>query len=204
MNNLSLIGKKAPIFNAKSVNGKNEIIDFSLENVLNKSSTKGVLLFFYPLNFTFVCPTELVKLNEYLEEFDKRGIVVCAISVDSQYSHLAWKQKDVCDGGIGDVNFEMISDLNKSISSSYGVLSEGGVAYRGTFFIDEDGIIRHASLNDLMIGRNIDEILRIIDAYKFYQKNGDVCPVNWKLGEPGMEASVNGVQDYMTSRYSDN
>jgi peroxiredoxin (alkyl hydroperoxide reductase subunit C) len=200
-----LIGRQAPLFTAKAVNGKNEIFDFCLESFLNKSSTKGVLLFFYPLNFTFVCPTELVKLNEYLSEFEQRGIVVCTVSVDSEYSHLAWKNKSVSEGGIGDVGFNMISDLSHEISLKYGLLSENGrVSYRGTIFIDENGLVRHVSINDLMIGRNIDEIIRIIDAFKFFEKNGDVCPANWKPGDSGMEPSLRGVQDYMTSNCHDN
>jgi len=202
---MSLIGKNAPLFNSKAVNGKNEIIDFSLELLLNKSSTRGVLLFFYPLNFTFVCPTELVKLNELLDEFEKRGISVLTISVDSEYSHLAWKEKEISEGGIGNVGFTMISDLDHSISSQYGVLTENNkVSYRATIFIDENGIIRHFSVNDLMIGRNIDEMLRIIDAYKFYEKNGEVCPVNWKQGDSGMEASTQGVKDYMMTQNYNN
>ena len=202
MNNGILIGKNAPCFVAKAVNSKNEIIDFCLESILNKSSTKGVILFFYPLNFTFVCPTELVKLNEYIELFEKRGIMVCTISVDSEYSHLAWKNSSVSEGGIGDVSFNMISDLDHKISSAYGVLTENGkVAYRATFFIDENGIIRYLSVNDLMIGRNIDEILRVIDAFKFFEKNGDVCPVNWKNGDDGMSPTLCGVKDYMISNY---
>jgi peroxiredoxin (alkyl hydroperoxide reductase subunit C) len=198
---MCIIGKSAQYFNAKAINSKNEIIDFSLESVLNKSSTKGVLLFFYPLNFTFVCPTELVKLNEDLHEFEKRGIVVCSISVDSEYAHLTWKQTDVLDGGIGNVSFNMISDLDKNISKQYNVLkNEPEISYRATVFIDENGIVRYFAINDLMIGRNIEEILRIIDAYKFYEKNGDVCPVNWKNGDHGIEATLSGVKDYMTSK----
>lgn len=197
-----LVGRKAPFFKAKMVNPEGKICDFCLETTLDKASTKGVLLFFYPLDFTFVCPTELVELNKKISEFEDRGIVVASISVDSEYSHCAWRKTKITEGGIGEVAFKMISDLDHSISKAYDVLSANErVSLRASFYIDADGIVRHQSINDLPIGRNIDEILRVIDAFKFYEKKGEVCPVNWKSGDSGMEPTIRGVSDYMTSNY---
>ena len=198
----SLVGREAPNFQAKAINDQNEIVDVCLETILNKNSTKGVVLFFYPLNFTFVCPTELVQLNKTFNEFEKRGIVVMAISVDSKYSHLAWKNMPLTQGGVGCLNYLMVSDIKKEIGCTYGILASGNeVALRATFFIDANGIVRHQSVNDLPIGRNINEIIRIIDAYKHYEKNGEVCQANWQPGSQGFEPSQSGVCDFMTSNY---
>lgn len=200
-----LVGRQAPDFTAKAVNSKGEIFDFSLEYYLSKNNIKGVLLFFYPLNFTFVCPTELVKLHHYTAEFEKRGVILAGISVDSEYSHLQWRKLELEEGGIGDLDYTLISDLSKEITNAYGVMSPNkSVALRAAFFIDGEGIVRHQTINDLPIGRNIEELLRVIDAWKYHEKHGEVCPVDWKVGSHGMKATACGVSDYMTSEYSNN
>jgi len=212
---MTLIRKKAPDILLDGVDAKGSFVSFSLYEQLEKNSTKGVLLFFYPLDFTFVCPTELIKLNEAFGAFQERGIIVVGISVDSKFSHKAWREKDVKDGGVGHLNYTLLSDINKTTARNYGVLIENEmnfddnidevqkevdeIALRSTIFIDSEGIVRYQSTNDLPIGRNIDEIIRIIDAWKFHEKNGEVCPVNWKQGDSGMEATEEGLKDYMSS-----
>jgi alkyl hydroperoxide reductase subunit AhpC len=143
---------------------------------------KYVLLFFYPLDFTFVCPTEIIAFSDKIEEFHKRGAEVIGCSVDSQFSHLAWIKTPRADGGLGGLKYPLLADLTKKISADYGVLLEGGIALRGTFLIDKNGILRHSLINDLPLGRNIDEALRMIDALQFFEQHGEVCPANWKPG----------------------
>lgn len=190
---MSLVGKKAPHFNTTAVaNGK--IIDsISLEDFTNKY----VVLFFYPLDFTFVCPTELHAFQEKLEEFRSRGAEVIGCSVDSQFSHLAWVQTPKSKGGIEGVSYPLLSDLNKSIAKDYGVLKEDvGIAYRGLFLIDRSGVVRQQVIHDLPLGRSVDESLRVLDALIFHETNGDVCPANWKKGKKSMQASQEGLVNY--------
>jgi alkyl hydroperoxide reductase subunit AhpC len=172
------VQKPAPDFTATAVVGG----EFK-QLTLSKFRGKYVLLFFYPLDFTFVCPTEIVAFSDRIAEFEKRGCQVLGASVDSHYSHLAWIKTPRKEGGLGDLKYPLLSDLNKTISREYGVLlDDGGVALRGLFLIDREGIIRHITINDLPLGRNVDEALRVLDALQFYEKNGEVCPANWKPG----------------------
>ncbi|MDD3595631.1 peroxiredoxin, partial [Sulfuricurvum sp.] len=169
-----LVTKKAPDFTATTVLGNNQIVDnFNLYENLGE---KGAVLFFYPLDFTFVCPSEIIAFDHRLDEFTARGINVIGVSVDSQFSHFAWKNTPVKEGGIGQVRYPLVADLNKQISRDYDVLFGESVALRGSFLIDKDGTIRHAVINDLPLGRNIDEMLRMIDAMLFTNEHGEVCP----------------------------
>lgn len=190
----SLIGKRAPEFTAPAVLGDNSIGELSLESVKGKYA----VLFFYPLDFTFVCPTEILEFNRKYVEFRERGVEVIGVSVDSQYSHLAWKNTPVDKGGIGNVQYPLVADLTKKISSDYGVLlEEAGVALRGTFLIDKEGVVRHSVINDLPLGRNIDETLRMVEALQYHEEHGEVCPANWKDGEEAMTATSEGVASYL-------
>jgi peroxiredoxin (alkyl hydroperoxide reductase subunit C) len=190
---MSLIGKKAPEFNAKAV-VKNKIEEaFSLENY----SGKYVVFFFYPLDFTFVCPTELHAFQEKLKEFEKLGAQVIGCSVDSCFSHLAWLNTPKVKGGIEGVSYPLVSDLNKSIARSFHVLKEDeGIAYRGLFLIDRAGIIRHQLINDLPLGRSVDEVLRLLGALIFHEEHGEVCPANWTSGAKAMKPTEQGLAEY--------
>jgi len=191
----TLIGKKAPTFTAPAVMPNNTIQDFSLEDTKGKYT----VLFFYPLDFTFVCPTEILEFNNKLGQFKERGAEVVGVSVDSQYSHLAWKNTPVKKGGIGDVQYPLVADLTKQIASDYGVLVEdGGVALRGTFLIDKEGVVQHAVVNNLGLGRNIDEALRMVDALAHHEKYGEVCPAGWNRGDDAMTPSTEGVANYLS------
>lgn len=188
-----LIGKRAPHFKARAVI-KGKIMDaFSLSDL----EGKYVLFFFYPLDFTFVCPTELHAFQEKLEEFHHRGAQVVGCSVDSWYTHAAWVKQPKAEGGIQGVEYPIISDLNKDIARNYHVLKEDeGLAYRGQFLIDKKGIIRHQLVNDLPIGRSVDEALRLLDALIFHEKNGEVCPANWTTGAKSMKPTQEGLIQY--------
>jgi len=183
------IGKPAPDFTAQAVS------DGSFENVtLSQYRGQYVVLFFWPLDFTFVCPTEIVAFNDALPKFQERNAVVLGCSVDSQYTHLAWQRAPRKDGGLGPIQFPMIADQTHSIARDYGVLLEdGGVALRGLFLLDKHGVVRHILINDLPLGRSVDEALRMVDALAFYEHHGEVCPANWKPGaatiKPDMEGS---------------
>lgn len=191
------IGKTAPNFVAKAVMPDNSIeFEFDLKEF---SAGKKTVLFFYPLDFTFVCPSEIIAFNNRLQEFHDRNTNVIAISVDSHFSHLAWKNVTPSNGGIGNVQFPMVSDLNKNISESYNLLNGDGVAFRGTYLIDEEFKVRHMLINDLPIGRNVDETLRTIDALNFHQEHGDVCPANWQKGSQGMQATTQGVAQFLAT-----
>tara|TARA_B100000809_G_scaffold215850_1_gene221233 strand:+ start:1601 stop:2233 length:633 start_codon:yes stop_codon:yes gene_type:complete len=207
----NLIGKKAPAFSADAVvNGGEFVENFSLEQYIGE---KEVIFFFYPLDFTFVCPTELLAFQAKLGEFEKRGVAVVGCSVDSKFSHWAWLNTEKNDGGIKGVKYPLVSDLSKTIAENYGVLAgeydfndEGEatfigapVAFRGTFLIDKAGVIRHSVINDLPLGRSIDESLRMVDALQYFEKHGEVCPANWKEGEDAMTASTDGVAEYLAA-----
>lgn len=188
-----LIGQPAPVFNSKAVLKGQILDDFSLQNFLGKY----VIFFFYPLDFTFVCPTELHKFQDKLQDFQERNAEVVACSVDSPYSHSTWLQIPKKKGGIEGISYTLVSDLNKTIATSYHVLNKKeGVAFRGLFLIDQMGIIRHQLINDLPIGRSIDEVLRILDALIFFEKYGEVCPANWKVGEKALEPTTQGLESY--------
>ncbi|MBM3860744.1 MAG: peroxiredoxin [Verrucomicrobia bacterium] len=180
----TLVQKPAPDFKATAVvNGAFEEISLS-----EYKGKKYVLLYFYPLDFTFVCPTEILAFNEKLAEFTKRNTVVLGISVDSQYTHLAWINTPRKQGGLGGLDYPLVSDLNKKIATDYGVLTaDGAVALRGLFLIDRDGTVRHALVNDLPIGRSVDEAIRVLDALQHFEQHGEVCPANWRPGEKTMK-----------------
>jgi peroxiredoxin (alkyl hydroperoxide reductase subunit C) len=208
---MSLVRKKAPAFVAPAVvNGTEIVEDFSLEQYLGK---KYVVFFFYPLDFTFVCPTELLAFQELLPEFEKRGCAVVGCSVDSKYSHFAWLTTPKKKGGIEGVKYPVVADLSKSISSNYGVLAgdfgytEDGLmdfqgdaqAFRGTFLIDKEGIVRHSVINDMPLGRNIHETLRMVDALIHHETYGEVCPANWSEGQEAMKETAEGVASYLSA-----
>jgi peroxiredoxin (alkyl hydroperoxide reductase subunit C) len=191
-----LVGKEAPDFTASAVMPDNQIDDnFNLKSYLKG---KVGILFFYPLDFTFVCPSEIISFNNKLNEFKSRGVEVIGVSVDSKFSHLAWKNTAVNEGGIGQVQYPIVSDIKKQIARDYDVLIESeGVALRGTFLIDKEGVVRNQVINDLPLGRSIDEALRIVDALNFHEEHGEVCPAGWNRGSEGMEASPEGVAKYL-------
>ena len=207
-----LVTKKAPEFKTQAVMPDNTIQEVNLSDYKGKK----VVLFFYPLDFTFVCPTELLAFDKRLSEFESRGTQVLGCSVDSRWAHLAWKNTDINNGGIGNIQYPLLQDLDKSIARNYDVLvgasdvmveteeglettSIGGaVALRGSYLIDEEGVVRHAVLNDLPLGRNIDEMLRMIDALTHHQKHGEVCPAGWRDGDTAMDESPAGVSSYLS------
>ncbi len=196
-----LVTKKAPDFTATAVLADGQIVDnFNLyENI----GPKGAVLFFYPLDFTFVCPSEIIAFSHRAKEFTDRGVNIIGVSVDSQFSHFAWRETPVEKGGIGRINFPLVADLTKQISRDYDVLLEdAGVALRGSFLIDADGTIRHAVINDLPLGRNVDEMIRMVDAMIFTNEHGEVCPAGWQKGEEGMKPDSEGVAEYL-SKHAD-
>ncbi|WP_428357003.1 peroxiredoxin [Methyloprofundus sp.] len=192
-----LVGKQAPDFTVPAVLGNGEIVDsFSFSD-----ATKGkyAVLVFYPLDFTFVCPSELIALDHRMDEFTSRGVEVIAVSIDSHFTHNAWRNTPINDGGIGQVRYTMAADMAHSIVKDYDVECEApAVAYRGSFLIDTAGLVRHQVVNDLPLGRNIDEMLRMIDALQFHEEHGEVCPAGWKKGDAGMDASPAGVASYLS------
>lgn len=193
-----LVGRQAPDFTVAAVLGTGEIVD----SYNFKAATKGKysLIFFYPLDFTFVCPSELIALNKRIEDFNSRGVEVIGVSIDSQFTHNAYRNTSIQNGGIGPVQYTLAADVTHSICQSYGVEHpEAGVAFRGAFVIDDKGVVRSQIVNDLPIGRNIDEILRIIDAVQFFEEHGEVCPANWQKGKKSMKPSPQGVADFLSS-----
>ena len=193
---MSLVTKKAPDFTAVAVNADNT---FDSEFELGKLRGKYVVLFFYPLDFTFVCPTEIIAFDKKLAEFKELGAEVIGVSVDSQFTHAAWKNTPVDKGGIGNVQYPLVADLTKKISRKYGVLlKDAGVAFRGTFLIDKEGKVRHAVVNDLPLGRNIDEAVRMVKALQHVEEHGEVCPAGWNEGEEAMTPTADGVADYLS------
>lgn len=190
-----LVTNKVPNFKATAVLANNEIVeDFELYKNFGKN---GTVVFFYPLDFTFVCPSEIIAFDHRLEEFQKRGINVIGVSIDSQFSHFAWKNTPVKEGGIGQVRFPLVADITKQISRDFDVLVNESVALRGSFLIDKDGTVRHAVINDLPLGRNIDEMIRMVDTMLFVNEHGEVCPAGWQKGDEGMKASTKGVAEYL-------
>ncbi len=195
-----LVNKTAPFFadddkKFSAVLGNGQIVDdFSF-----KAATAGkyAVVFFYPLDFTFVCPSELIAFDHRLEEFKQRNVEVIGVSIDSQFSNNAWRNTPVNQGGIGPVGYTLVADLNHDICKAYDVESEGGVAFRGSFLIDKSGVVQHQVVNNLPLGRNIDEMIRMVDALQFFEENGEVCPAGWNKGKKGMKASTAGVAEYL-------
>jgi len=203
-----LVGKKAPVFKTDAVINGNQIVEnFSLDQYLGK---KYVLFFFYPADFTFVCPTEILAFQERINDFEERNVAVVGCSVDSAFSHWKWLQSELKDGGIKGVKYPIVADLSKTISENYDVLAgeydynENGESvfhgipqsYRGLFLIDKEGIVRHQLVNDMPLGRSVDEALRMVDALQYFEENGEVCPANWKKGDKALKPSQEGIADY--------
>ncbi len=191
-----LVGKQAPDFTAAAVLANGEIVDSYTFSTATKG--KKAVVFFYPLDFTFVCPSELLAFDHRISEFKKRNVEVIGVSIDSQFSHNAWRNTPVNEGGIGPVKYTLVADITHSICRAYDVEAADGVAYRGSFLIDEAGLVRHQVVNDLPLGRNVDEMLRMVDALAFHQEHGEVCPAGWKDGDKGMDASPAGVAAYLS------
>ncbi|WP_068858300.1 peroxiredoxin [Perlucidibaca aquatica] len=191
-----LVGKPAPDFTVPAVLADGTIVeDFSFS-----AATKGkyALVFFYPLDFTFVCPSELIALDHRIPDFKARNVEVVGVSIDSHFTHNAWRNTAVNDGGIGQVKYTLAADITHEIAKNYDVESAGGVAFRGAFLIDPEGVVRSQIVNDLPLGRSMDEILRLFDALQFHAEHGEVCPANWKKGDKGMDASPAGVAKYLS------
>ncbi|WP_069632276.1 peroxiredoxin [Campylobacter pinnipediorum] len=191
-----LVTKKAQDFTAAAVLGNNQIVgDFNLYKNIGE---KGAVVFFYPMDFTFVCPSEIIAFDKRYDEFKSRGIEVIAVSTDNEFSHFAWKETPVNKGGIGQVRFPIVADRNHEIAKAFDVLlKDAGIALRGSFLLDKDGTIRHAVVNDLPLGRNIDEMVRMVDTMIFTNEHGEVCPAGWNKGDAGMKPSTDGVADYL-------
>lgn len=192
-----LIAREAPDFTAPAVLPSGEINEqFKLSDLRGKY----VVLFFWPLDFTFVCPTEIIAHDRRLAQFKERNVEVVGISIDSQFTHFAWRSTPVKEGGIGPVQFPMVADITHAITQAYGVEHPGGVALRASFLIDRDGIVQHQVVNNLPLGRNVDEMLRMVDALQFTEAHGEVCPAGWQKGDEGMQPTAEGVASYLTSK----
>ena len=196
-----LVGQEAPDFTAAAVLGSGEIVD----NYNFKEATKGkyAVVFFYPLDFTFVCPSELIAFDHRLADFKAKNVEVIGVSIDSHFTHAAWRNTPVNQGGIGQIGYTLVADIKHEICQSFGVEAAGGVAYRGSFLIDKNGVVRHMVVNDLPLGRNVDEMLRMVDAIQFTEEHGEVCPAGWNKGKAGMKASTAGVADYLANHAKD-
>jgi peroxiredoxin (alkyl hydroperoxide reductase subunit C) len=194
----SLVAHQAPDFTATAV-----MPDGKFDEAFSLASLRGkyVILFFYPLDFTFVCPSEILAFDEALASFEERSAQVVGVSIDSHFTHLAWRKTPVEQGGIGPIRFPLVSDLKREIANRYGVLHDDGVALRGLFLIDGEGVVRHALINDLPLGRNVDEALRMLDALRFHEKRGEVCPANWSDGKEGMKPTAEGVASYLKNQF---
>ncbi len=192
-----LVGRPAPDFTAAAVLGNGEIVDsFTLSEAIKG---KKAVIFFYPLDFTFVCPSELIAFDKRYEEFQKRGVEVIGVSIDSQFTHNAWRKTPINQGGIGEVKYTMVADVKHEVCQAYDVEHpEAGVAFRGSFLIDGEGMVRHQVVNDLPLGRNIDEMLRMVDALNFHEEHGEVCPAGWQEGKAGMSADPEGVAKFLS------
>ncbi len=191
----TLVTQEAPDFTATTVMGDNS---FNEEFTLSSFRGKYIVLFFYPLDFTFVCPSEIIAFDKALDRFREKNCEVIGVSVDSQFTHWAWKNTPVNEGGIGNIRYPLVADLNKEIAEKYGVLLPDGIALRGLFLIDKDGIVRHSVINDLPLGRNVEEAIRMLDALQFHETHGDVCPANWKEGQDAMTPTADGVSSYLS------
>jgi peroxiredoxin (alkyl hydroperoxide reductase subunit C) len=189
-----LVTKEAPDFTATAVLADNS---FNANFKLSDFRGKYVVLFFYPLDFTFVCPSEILAFNKAERKFSESNCQLIGVSVDSHFTHLAWKNTPINSGGIGNICYPLVSDLNKSISKDYGILLDNGVALRGLFLVDKTGIVRHQIVNDLPLGRNVNEALRLLDALQFTEEYGDVCPANWHRGDEAMKPTAEGVASYL-------
>ena len=191
-----LVTKKAPNFKAPAVLADNQIVeDFELARNLGRN---GAVVFFWPKDFTFVCPSEIIAMDHRVKAFAEKGFNVIGVSIDSDFVHFAWKNTPVNQGGIGNVQFPMVSDITKQISRDYEVLIDEAVALRGSFLIDKNQVVRHAVINDLPLGRNMDEMLRMCDALTFFEEHGEVCPAGWNKGDKGMKADAKGVAEYLS------
>ncbi|WP_166269379.1 peroxiredoxin [Marinobacter caseinilyticus] len=191
-----LVGKPAPDFTVPAVMGDGTIVDEY--NLAEAIEGKPAILFFYPLDFTFVCPSELIALNKRMDAFEERGVEVISVSIDSHFTHNAWRNTPEDKGGIGKVRYTMAADMNHDIAKAFDVESEGGMAFRGAFLIDKKGVVRSQIINDLPLGRNIDELVRLVDALQFHEEHGEVCPAGWTKGDKGMDASPEGVAKYLS------
>lgn len=192
-----LVGRKAPDFTCAAVLGDGSIVDEF--KFMEATKGKHRLVFFYPLDFTFVCPSELIALDKRMDEFKARGVEVVGVSIDSQFTHNAWRNTPVDKGGIGPVKYTLAADVTHQIARDFGVETpDGAVAFRGAFLIDKDGLVRHQVVNDLPLGRNIDELVRMVDALQFFEENGEVCPAGWQKGKSGMKADPKGVAEYLS------
>jgi peroxiredoxin (alkyl hydroperoxide reductase subunit C) len=193
-----LVGRNAPDFTAPAVLGDGSIVDEY--HFASAIKDKYAVVFFYPLDFTFVCPSELIAFDHRLEEFTKRNVEVIGVSIDSHFTHNAWRNTPVNEGGIGPVRYTLVADMTHNICKSFDVETpDGAVAFRGSFLIDRAGLVRHQVVNDLPLGRNIDEMIRMVDALQFTEEHGEVCPAGWKEGDKGMNASPDGVAEYLAS-----
>jgi len=191
-----LVGKPAPDFTCNAVLGSGEIVDnFTLSETLKG---KYGLVFFYPLDFTFVCPSELLAVDHRMDKFKELGVEVIGVSIDSHFTHNAWRNTDINNGGIGPVKYTLAADINHDICQAYDVESDGGVAFRGAFIIDKEGVVRSQTVNDLPLGRNFDEFIRVVEALQFHEEHGEVCPAGWNKGDKGMTASPDGVAAYLS------
>jgi alkyl hydroperoxide reductase subunit AhpC len=194
-----LVTKEAPWFSAQVVMPDGTFKQVSLEDYHGKY----LLLFFYPLDFTFVCPTEIIAFSEAIDRFEALGVAVLGCSVDSQYSHLAWRNTPRREGGIGQIKYPLIADLDKNIAAAYDVLLDDGIALRGLFLIDKEGIVRHQVVNDLPLGRSVDEALRMVKALQYFEKNGEVCPANWKEGAASIKPEPAASREFFEAEYAD-
>ncbi len=191
-----LVTEKAPDFEAPAVMPDGTIKDdFKLSDL----EGKYVVLFFWPLDFTFVCPTEIIAHDSRIDEFKKRGVEVVGVSIDSQFSHFAWRETPPEKGGVGQIQFPMVADVKHTITQAYGIEHPAGVALRASFLIDKSGVVQHQVVNNLPLGRNVDEMLRLVDALQFTEEHGEVCPAGWQKGEEGMAATAEGVAEYLTA-----
>jgi peroxiredoxin (alkyl hydroperoxide reductase subunit C) len=201
-----LVGKQAPFFDSAektfaAVQGDGQIVENF--NFKNATAGKYAVVFFYPLDFTFVCPSELIAFDHRLEEFKKRNVEVIGVSIDSHFTHAAWRNTPVDKGGIGQVGYPLVADIQHELCKAFDVEADGGVAFRGSFLIDKSGVVQHQVVNNLPLGRNIDEMLRMVDALQFFEENGEVCPAGWSKGKKGMQASPEGVAAYLAENAKD-
>lgn len=188
-----LVNRPAPDFKSAAVLGDGTLGELKLSDLRGKP----VVLFFWPLDFTFVCPSEIIAHDHRLAEFRERGVQLVGVSIDSQFTHFAWRNTPVNQGGIGPVGFPIVADINHDIVRAYGVEHQDGVAFRASFLIDKNGIVQHQTVNNLPLGRNVDEMIRLVDAMQFHEQHGEVCPAGWKKGDKGMKATAEGVASYL-------